>query len=124
MPFYTVVSFIHCPFIHSTGEGITARELAEILALGKQDQDIETQGNALEEAIQLYASNKADKKRYLRIMKTIAARLNKWRRMDMNHQTGFLQIRMMQKAKRKQKSGARPLVRMERASEKRRKRNK
>jgi hypothetical protein len=75
MPFYTVVSFIHYPFIHSTGEGITARELAEILALGKQDQDIETQGNALEEAIQLYASNKADKKRYLRIMKTIAARL-------------------------------------------------
>lgn len=73
MSTYTIFSYFH--LLYSTGDGITARELADILASGKQDCEIETQGNALEEATKLYASNKEDKKRYLRVMKNIAQRL-------------------------------------------------
>jgi hypothetical protein len=38
----------------SDGKGITARELAEILVSGKQDDEIETQGEALQEAKERY----------------------------------------------------------------------
>ena len=120
-----VFSLIHSLYIYSTGEGITARELAEILALGKQDQEIETQGNALEEAIQLYASNKADKKRYLRIMKTIASRLKQVEENGYEPPDWiFADKDDAEVEKEELKNGARPLARMERASVKRRKRNK
>lgn len=59
----------------SNGEGLTALELAEIIASGKQNDEIETQGAALEEAMQRHASNKADRKRYLRTMKSMVERL-------------------------------------------------
>jgi len=62
-------------YTFSDGEGITARELAEIIASGKQDDQIETQGVALEEAMERYASNKSERKRYLRVMKAMVERL-------------------------------------------------
>lgn len=54
---------------------MTASELAEIIVSGKQHDEIETQGAALEEVMQRYASTKNDKKCYLRILKSMVERL-------------------------------------------------
>lgn len=72
---YPCFSLLVLTLYDSNGEGITARELAEIISSGEQDDEIETQGNALEEAMQRYACNKGEKKTYLRTVKSMAERL-------------------------------------------------
>lgn len=59
----------------SDGEGVTARELAELIFKGKHDKVLETHGNALQEVITQYMSSTTERNQFLGLLQGIIQRL-------------------------------------------------
>jgi hypothetical protein len=61
--------------VRSDGDGVTARELAELIYKGKHDKVLETHGNALQEMISQFMSSSSDRSKFLGLLQGIIQRL-------------------------------------------------